>query len=301
MNQAQARRLFRLAEDAINRLDLALFATEEADALGLVEADERQKALRQLILTGDALLAFSGLDGSAVVLLDQVKTAFAEAKAKPFDVVVAASDHAEESETEIYKHPIVFRDLLGRISAIYALDPSQIEQGLSIAQGQLLTICRNFPASIQMMLSKNIIDVPRGEHDVKHLLFSIVRASFTDAVPDGSVAFAGEYRRHRPDFGIPRLKCCVETKVARDRPSISSAIDGIIADQSNYGSDEYKIFIGVIYTSDDTLTKEQFDKEIADRTAKGGEPSFEWHWVLTHGPLSPSISRAAPSPSYRPD
>jgi len=292
MNMAAARRLFRQAEHGLNRLETALFGAEEAEALGLDENVERMRASQQLTATSDALLAFASLDASAGALLNEVVTAVAAAKASPFEVVYLPTDEPDGPETEVYLHPLVLRNLQRRVAAIYALDPDQLEQGLTVAQGHLLTVCRNVSIAIQDIYSKGLIELPRGEHDVKHLLFAIVRASFPDAIPDGGIAFDGEFQKHKPDFGVPRLKCCVETKIARDRNSMSSAIDGIIADQSNYGSDQYDTFIGVIYSSSASLTQEQLDQEIANRAAKGGEPSYAWHWVLVQGHLAPPKQRS---------
>lgn len=291
MNLSQARRLFRLAEDGLNRLDTSLFVAEEADALELDEQAERAKVSRRLTVATDALVAFAELDPSAGSLLGDIKIAVAEAKASPFDVVYRPSEAPDQGETEIFRHPLVLRDLLGRTAAVYMLDPDQLEQGLTAAQGHLLTICRNVAPAIQAMLNKKLIALPTGEHHVKHLLYAIVRASFVDAIPDGAIAFEGEFQKHKPDFGIPRLKCCVETKIARDRTGMSSAIDGIFADQSNYGSSRYQMFIGVIYSSDEALTQDQLDDEIARRIRNGGAPNYEWHWVLVHGPLAPSRKR----------
>jgi hypothetical protein len=286
MNTARARQLLRQVEDGLNRLETALFGADEAEVLGLDESTERGRALSQLTRATDALLAFAKLDVSAEVLLEEVKSAVEKAKARPFDVVDLPPVGSDDCETEVYQHPLVLRDLQRRIAAIYSLDLDQLELGLTAAQGHLLTICRNVAVSIQEMVRKNLIQMPRGEHQVKHLLFAIVRASFADAIPDGSIAFAGQFQQHKPDFGVPRLKCCVETKIARNRNGMSSAIDGIIADQSTYGSDQYNTFIGLIYSSDASLTQELLDQEIEERRKKGGEPSYAWHWVLVHGPLA---------------
>jgi hypothetical protein len=296
MNIAGARRLLRKVKDELNRLETALFGADEAEVLGLDEGTERSRAARQLVAATDALLAFAKLDVSAGELLEEVKSAVEKAKAAPFDVVPLPPVAPDDCETEVYEHPLVLRDLQRRIAAIYSLDLDQLELGLTAAQGHLLTICRNIAVSIQMMYQKKLIEVPRGEHQVKHLLFAIVRASFADAIPDGGIAFDGQFQQHRPDFGVPRLKCCVETKIARDRTGMSLAINGIIADQSNYGSDQYDTFIGLIYSSDASLTQEQLDQEIKSRVEKGGEPRYAWYWVLVHGPLAPSNTPVTTQP-----
>lgn len=296
MNMGQARRLYKKASDGLNRLETALYAAQEADVLGLDEATERANVSRKFTEAKDALLALANLDPSAGALLAELQTAIAEAGKNLFEVTYLPPEGLDEGETEEFLHPLVLRSLLGRIAAIYELDPAQLEQGLTVAQGQLLTICRNASAAIHSMLSKKLISVPRGEHDVKHLLYAIARASFIDAIPDGGIAFPGQFVNHKPDFGIPSIKCCVETKIARDRTSMSSAIDGIIADQSNYGDDKYKIFIGVIYASDETLTQDMLDDEIASRVEKGGQPNYEWHWVLILGPLEPSKRKSKAQP-----
>jgi hypothetical protein len=296
MNTARARQLLRQVEDGLNRLETALFGADEAEVLGLDESTERGRALSQLTKATDALLAFAKLDVSAGVLLEEVKSAVEKAKDRPFDVVDLPPVGSDDCETEVYQHPLVLRDLQRRIAAIYFLDLDQLELGLSAAQAHLLTICRNVAVSIQMMCQKKLIEVPRGEHQIKHLLFAIVRASFEDAIPDGGIAFDGQFQQHKPDFGVPRLKCCVETKIARDRTGMSSAINGIIADQSNYGSDQYDTFIGLIYSSDASLTQEQLDQEIKSRVEKGGEPRYAWYWVLVHGPLAPSNASVTTHP-----
>ena len=270
---------------------MALFVAQEADELELDKESEQANAFRQLTAASDALLAFANLDPSAGALFKEAQTAVADAKERTFDIVLLPSDGQDEMESEVFRHPLVLRSLLGRIAAIYMLDPAQLEHGLTISQDHLLRICRNFSAAIWEMRSKKLIALPRGEHDVKQLLFAIVRTSFVDAIPDGGISFNGQFQKHRPDFGVPSLKCCVETKVARDRTSMSSAIDGIIADQSTYGSDQYQTFIGVIYTGDASLTQEQLDQEIAIRKDKGGEPKYAWHWVLVRGLLQPSQKR----------
>ena len=286
MNLNQARRLYRQTEDRLNRLDTALFGAEEADALGLDRKAELMRAHQLMEGATDALVALALLDVSSSALRNEIDQAVAAAKAAPLAVFCLPPDSPDEGETEVYQHPIILRGLLGRVADIYSLSPDQMEAGLNVEQGHLLTICRNAPSAIQWMITKKLISAPKGEHQVKHLLFAIARASYADARPDGKIEFDGKLQKHKPDFGIPRLQCCVETKIARDRTSLSTAIDGIIADQSTYGSAEYRMFIGVIYTNDDTLTQELLDDEIVSRVAKGGEPNYEWHWVLIHGPLA---------------
>ncbi len=292
MNVTQARRLYRQTEDGLNRLDTALFGAEEADALGLDRNSELARVNQLMVKATDALVGLASLDASASALRTEIDHAVAAAKAAPFDVYSLPPDTPDDGETEVYRHPIDLRGLLGRIGDIYGLEPDQLEAGLSAAQGHMLTICRNAPAAILAMISKKMITVPTGEHQVKHLLFAFARASYADAVPDGAIAFEGKLQKHKPDFGIPRLKCCVETKIARDRSGLSAAIGGIIDDQSTYGSEKYSMFIGVIYTNDDALTQELLDEEIADRIAKGGQPNYEWYWVLIHGPLVPPKSQS---------
>lgn len=291
MDLNKARRLYRLAEESINRLDTALFIADHADDLERNKEEEQENVFKIITNVGDYLGAFASFDTSAGLLLNESVTALDATKKEPFKIVEFPPKEGEDSTTEEFFHPIVLRNLLGRISKIYALDPDQLKDGLTVAQGHLLTICRNAAASINLMIAKNLISVPQGEHNVKHLLFAIARASFTDAVPDGQISFTGQFQNHKPDFGIPRLKCCVETKVARDRTSMSSAIDGIIADQSNYGSEDFNTFIAVIYTDNNSITQEDLDTEIRNREEKSGNTKYMWQWVLINGPLQSSKTR----------
>ncbi|CAN5409602.1 hypothetical protein BH10PSE3_BH10PSE3_36100 [soil metagenome] len=109
----------------------------------------------------------------------------------------------------------------------------------------------------------------------------------------------------KPDFGVPRLKTCVELKMARSVADLSKSIGQIIDDQSRYGSDDYDNFVGVIYTCDRKLTQAMLDDEVAKRGVRlGSDPLYSWTWRLSHGPLAskvdwiepPAAPAGAPSP-----
>ena len=291
MNVTQARKLYQKTETSLKYLDSALFGADEAEELGLNKEDQMADATEKLTAACDNLLALCDLDISASSIREEVKNAIEAAKEKPFASVIYVEEYAPEYvETDVYLHPIVLRSLLGRVANIYDLGPNQCNGSLSLGREHLLAICRHADEAIIYLMSKKLIGKPTGEHHVKHLLFGFVKAHYPDAVPDGSVVFNGEFRKHVPDFAVPQLKCCIETKVARNAGDLSGAVDGIIADQSTYGSDAYDMFIGVIYTNDPSLEKDHLDREIQDRYSKGGEPSYEWHWILIHGPLEASQS-----------
>ena len=148
MNIAQARRLYRKTEEALNRLDMALFSTEAASKLELDPDAQRRLAENLMIEATDSLVALADLDASASTLQSEIIQAVKTAKQKPFDVFYLEPANHQEGETEVYAHPIVLNGLLRRVAGIYGLDPGQLEERLSAALGHLLTICRNASSAI---------------------------------------------------------------------------------------------------------------------------------------------------------
>lgn len=120
------------------------------------------------------------------------------------------------------------------------------------------------------------------------------RAAFPDALPDGKVAFPSELKAHVPDFSVPMVKACVETKVARSQADLSTVVEGLLGDMSTYGSSDYTTFFAVIYTNDSALTQTLLDKVLGERQQlSGANPRHHWKWLLVHGPLAPAGSKGA--------
>lgn len=287
IDRNEARRLYQRALDLISRLDLQLFALEEADQLGLIEADERRKMQIILKSTTDTMSALARVDAMAQALVGLVDEEVKAALRHPTAVVSIPVDGIEDHEEEAYAHVLALQSLAARFAAIYGLDIEERAHGLTTPQVQLRLICENVGNSILFLMQKKMIEVPRSEHHVKHVLFACVKAAFPDALPDGQVAFPSALKEHVPDLSVPMIRACVETKVARSPADLSTVVEGLLGDMSTYGSTDYSTFFAVIYTSDSTLTQELLEQVLNGRLALLGlNPKYQWKWLMVHGPLA---------------
>lgn len=286
IDRTEARRLYRQAIDQLARLDLLLFAFDEADQIDL-DKDEQSRKMRAMLKSAtDSMAALARIHGTAQALIKPVDDAVAEALKHPTDVVSIPVDGAENQEEEAYLHVVELRALAARLAVIYGLDIEEKIHGLTTPQVQLRQICENIGTSIFHLVQKRMIAIPASEHDVKHLLYSCVRAAFSDALPDGSVAFPSPLKGHVPDLSVPIIKACVETKVARSRADLAKVVEGLLGDMSTYGSTEYTTFFAVIYTGDSALTQELLDQELDKRRTRLGFNSlYHWKWLLVQGLL----------------
>lgn len=292
VNRNEARRLYLRALDLISRLNLRLFAVEEADQLGLIEADERREMQVILNSATDTMSALARVDAVAQALVGLVDEAIRDALRDPTAVVSVPVDDIEEHEEEAYVHVLVLQSLAARLAAIYGLDVQEQDHGLTSPQVRLRMICQNIGDSLLFLMQKKMIETPKSEHHVKHVLFACIKAAFQDALPDGKVAFPSSLKGHVPDLSVPMIKACVETKVARSPSDLSNVVDGLLADMSTYGSTDYSTFFAVIYTSDSKLTQEFLDLVLEQRqTLLGLNPKYQWKWLLVRGPLAPASSR----------
>lgn len=292
VNRTEARRLYKQALEQLGRLDMQLFAVDEAEQLGLVEADERSKMQTALRSATDTMAAFARVDAIAQALVEPVDKAVNAALEEPSALVSITEDDIERPEEEAYLHVLVLQGLAARLATVYGLDLEEASHGLTTPQNQLRKICQNVGNSILYLKQKGVIETPAREHHVKHILFACVRAAFPDALPDGKVAFPSALKAHVPDLSVPIVKACVETKVARSMADLSTVVDGLLADMSNYGSSDYTTFFAVIYTSDNALTQMLLDEVLGERQRlSGASPRHQWKWLLVHGPLAPAKSR----------
>lgn len=286
LDRTEARRLYRLAIEQLARLDLRLFAFDEADQLDLDKSEQSREMQATLKSATDSMAALARVDIIAQTLIRPVDDAVAKALQHPTDVVSIPVDGAENQDEEAYLHVVELRTLAARLAAIYGIDIEEKIHGLTTPQVQLRRICENIGTSILHLVQKRVIKIPAGEHDVKHLLYSCVKAAFSDALPDGSVAFPSLLKGHVPDLSVPIIKACVETKVARSRADLATVVEGLLGDMSTYGSTDYTTFFAVIYTGDSALTQELLDQELDVRwTRLGFNSRYHWKWLLVQGPL----------------
>jgi hypothetical protein len=235
----------------------------------------------------DTIQALARVDIIAQDLVNQVNVAVAEAMKEPTALVSIPVADPEYPEEEAYSHVLALQELAARLAAIYGLDIEEKSHGLTSPQMQLLRICENIGGSIVYLLQKKVIQNPKSEHHVKHLLFASVRAVFPDALPDGSVAFPSSLKGHVPDLSVPIIKACIETKVARSKTDLSTVVEGLLGDISTYGSSAYTTFFAVIYTNDDTLTQDLLEEVLEERKERSGiNPKYNWKWILVQGPLA---------------
>lgn len=292
MSRTEARRLFYAATTAIANLDARLFAAEEASELGLIEADQRAAVPAALDAAIDTVSALANLQPMTAALVPEVQQASVAARQDPFATVTLQIDDDDEGLREEYEHPLTLRRLAGRLAASYGIDADEADHGLTAPQAQLRRICKNVGNAVAHLVKKKVIDIPSGEHVVKHVLFACVSAAFPDAVPDGGVSFPSRLRAHVPDLAVPRLRTCVEIKVTRTQGDLSTVIDGLIGDIGNYGSTDYDTFLAMIYTSDPELTDELLKQVVEQRYANlGANPIHHWNWSLVRGLLAPSGQR----------
>jgi hypothetical protein len=283
MSRNEARRLFKESLALIDQFGSALFGAAEADVLGLDEAHERKKAEKIIVAATDRIQALVNMGNTTTALAGEVQDATKKAREDPFGIGYVVDDN---EECEIFIHEEVLRTLVSRIGAVYGFDEEEHRKGLDRPQSHLLAICEQIGVSIRHLLAKKMISIPSCEHEIKHILFAIVKASFPDAVPDGGVTFHG-LTGSKPDLGVPRLKTCIETKVARSISDLSRVIGEILTDQSTYGSSDYTNFVAVIYTDNDEITDNLLcDEETRRRDLLGHEPRFKWNCVLARGPLA---------------
>jgi len=287
IDRTEARRLYRVAIEQLARLDLRLFAFEEADQLDLDKAEQSREMQATLRSATDSMAALARANIIAQALIQPVDDAVAKALQRPTEVVSIPLDGAENQDEEAYLHVVELRTLAARLAAIYGLDIEEKLHGLTTPQVQLRRICENIGTSIVHLVRKRVIKIPSGEHHVKHLLYSCVKAAFSDALPDGSVAFPSPLKGHVPDLSVPIIKACVETKVARSRADLAKVVEGLLGDMSTYGSTDYTTFFAVIYTGDSALTQELLDQELDERQTRLGFNSlYHWKWLLVQGPLT---------------
>lgn len=286
LNKQNIRQHFRDTLSKISEFGWELLGLAEHGEFGLNEAAQRSIVQAKAVAATDALLALVSLTPATEALKAPVREAVANALSDP----EAVGSPVLDPETEVFIHEEILRTYASRVGAIYQLDEIDARQGLTRSQSHLVELCENIGLTIAHLVKKGVATEPAREAIVKHHLFATARASFPDAISDGGIKFEG-MTASAPDLGVPRLKTCVELKVARGLSDISKAIGQIIDDQSRYGSAEYNNFIAVIYTSDRTVTTASVKAEVAKRQARlGSDPQHGWTWVVAHGPLAPAAN-----------
>lgn len=296
VDRNEARRLYKLALEQLASLDLQLFAFDEADQLGLNEAEQDKKMHTILKSATDTMNALARVDTIAQALVTEVDKAVKDALRDPTDVASIKINDDECHEADAYVHVLVLQALAARLAAVYGLDVEEKKYGLTTPQALLQHICENVGNSILSLINKKMIETPKSEHHVKHLLFAFVRAAFPDALPDGQVSFPSPLKGHVPDLSVPLIKVCIETKVARSKADLSTVIDGLLGDISTYGSSDYTTFFAVIYTNESALTQVLLEQVIDERKQLSGiNPKYHWKWILVHGPLAPIGGKTVPT------
>lgn len=174
VNRTEARRLYKQALEQLARLDLQLFALDDADQLSLVEADQRREMEAVLRRATDTMAALVRVDAIAQALVEPVDMAVKAALEEPTAVASMPGNDIECPEEEAYHHLLVLRGLAARLAMVYGLDIEEASHGLTTPQNQLRRICENIGQSILYLKQKGVIETPKREHDVKHVLFACV-------------------------------------------------------------------------------------------------------------------------------
>ena len=107
----------------------------------------------------------------------------------------------------------------------------------------------NIEDIINAKLRKMFIDKPSSEKDVQDNIERLLIASNMTKGTDydretGKFKFSG--REYIPDFIFPKLNCCMEVKLLKEKKHISKIIEEIGADITAY-SKKYEKIIFVIY------------------------------------------------------
>lgn len=292
MNQAKLRSLFRSTLSKIDSMGANIVGLVDHLELEIDPQQQELKVERKTIAATDSLKAFVRASTMTSDMVADVDAACARALANPTEVASPLSD----PEIEVFLHEEILRTFAARIGAVHDLDTIDARPGLNLRQAQLVDICENIGATVRHLADTGSITLPSYEHHVKHVLFSATRASFRDAVPDGGTTFQGPLRKSVPDFGVPRLRTCVELKVARTRDELDTMVGQIVSDMSLYGSPDYSNFVGVIYTNNDELTEAMMMAAAEHRLNNlNADPKYDWTWVLSRGPLGPKKKMTKPA------
>ncbi len=126
-------------------------------------------------------------------------------------------------------------------------------------------------------LVKNLKTEPSKEVDVRNVLYATLIHVFPDTVRE--VPIAKVSKSYRPDIGIRSLKAAVEFKFCDSEEELKRAIGGVFEDVSGYeGSEDWKNFYAVFYTTDLFMTLAQVEAEF--RLSKVDR---RWKPIMVHG------------------
>ncbi|MEQ7873995.1 hypothetical protein ABDK56_08310 [Sphingomonas sp. ASV193] len=294
MKKSDARRLLAELDEEIQDLEFALFEADEGDTLQLDPNGARKRIPSLAQTIGDRLTSLAQLGSPADSLSSEAARIAGGLRTEPSSIIEIATAHDDHPVEEDYEYPLVARRLVARIRSLWGLQSNPSQHLAPKVIDQVKIISRNVGRTIEHLILKKFVSAPLDEHDVKHVLFSVIRALHPSALPDGSISFEDTLKNHKPDMGVPDKGICIETKVARSKADLSTAIDGLLGDHGNYGSAEYNTFIGVIYTNNDELTQEIVDAAYQARCKRlSADPVHEWSIVLAHGPLAEKGAKLA--------
>jgi len=101
---------------------------------------------------------------------------------------------------------------------------------------------------------------PQNEKDVRKAMYDLLIHPYPDTVRE--IPISKQSKVYKPDIGVPSLKAAVEYKFADSEKELKKALGGIYEDVGGYGgSEDWKTFFAVIYTTEPFLTQAQVDAE----------------------------------------
>lgn len=294
VQRSEARRLFGQLDKHLIELGNRLFETTEGEYLG-VDPVAAARAIPGLIrLVGDNLSALANLDVIAHGFREEVLETVRRSLKDPFDLVEMDPNDWFLGPDEGHLVMVELPDLARRMRAIYGLEEgSGALAPFEQSQKMLVQVAKAVGATITHLIEQKLMQPPQREDHVKHVMYATVASVFPGTLPDGKINFPRVLKSYEPDLSVPRLKTCVELKIARNRRALAEVLGQVTVDMSAYGSQDYTSFVSIIYTDNEALTQKDVDNAISEKLQiLGAEPRYSWGVYLALGPLAPAKSRA---------
>ena len=164
------------------------------------------------------------------------------------------------------------------ISPLEAIVDS-ISEYYSLAEGEtkvsrdLLAIIQE---SIYSITNKDVFqNAPQCEDDVHKRIEAILKCTFPDLLHKPRLA--KPIKNFEPDTGLPSLKTLVEYKYISNKTEAKRIADEILADSRGYISNEWNIFIYVIYETHRVKPEKEWNQLIASCKISGNSKVIVLH------------------------
>ena len=159
-------------------------------------------------------------------------------------------------------HPV--SPALAEARELYRPLEAMLLGGTGTALGILERVLRQTPAIVA-----NAGERPASEHQVVVPVLQHLRTCFADVVEESQILQAG--RKLRCDISIESLRVAIEFKFINTAAKTRPALDGIVADVSNYGDDpRWRSFFIVVYQTGKFIDEAELREKV--RVARGRAP-----------------------------